>query len=310
MIDPATNLETAIVDIGSTSIRMYAGGQFHLRITRLGEGLAGNGSISTEALVRTETAFAELAAIAADAGCVQIISVATAAARLASNTDQMFSIAEHHFGGPPRLLTGTLEGELAFAGAIEVCGVEGPVVVLDIGGASTEFSVGSAGSGLQAVYSADIGAGSVTDQYLFADPPEPAELSAALSIIELHMVDVQREIPGFAGYVSGTVIGLGGTVTTVAAIEIGLDPFDANTIEGFTLTSEAAEDVFRTIATESMEDRAFNPGLSKDRAPMIVGGSCVLVEMMRHFGVEKMKVSNAGLIEGVAKTVAAGEWHG
>lgn len=310
MIDPITNLETAIVDIGSTSIRMCAAGQFHLRITRLGEGLVGNGPINDAALSRTESAFAELSAIAAEAGCSQIVSVATAAARRASNTDQLFDIAQGHFGSRPRLLTGTAEGELAFAGAIEACGIDGPVVVLDIGGASTEFSVGSASSGLQAVYSAEIGAGSVTDQFLFADPPEPAELSAALSVIELHMVDVQREIPGFAGYVSATVIGIGGTITTVAAIEIGLDPFDAAAIEGFALTAEAVEDVFRTIATESLTDRAFNPGLSKDRAPVIVGGSCVLVEMMRQFGVSEIRVSNAGLIEGVAKAVAAGEWHG
>lgn len=301
---------TAIVDIGSTSIRMLAGGQYHQRITRLGEGLARTGTIAAEALTRTDIAFAEFASIAAAADCGQVLSVATAAARSAANNQSLFDLAEARFGTRPRLLSGTEEGELAFAGAIAASGVEGPVMVIDIGGASTEFSVGSAASGLQAVYSADMGAGSVTDQFLLADPPAPSELSAALSVIELHLGDVQREIPGLGGYVSGTVIGIGGTITTVAAIEIGLDPFDASRLEGFQLSSEAAEDVFRTIATESEIDRAFNPGLNKDRAPMIVGGCCVLVEMMRQFRVTELTVSNAGLIEGVANALSIGAWNG
>ncbi len=289
---------------------MLAGGSFHQRITRLGEGLAQGGEIGAEALNRTDAAFAEFAAIAGETQCSEIISVATAAARAATNTEALFDLAEAHFGKRPRLLSGTEEGELAFAGAMSTSGVEGLALVVDIGGASTEFSVGSSASGLQAVYSADMGAGSVTDQFLKSDPPDPSELSAALSVIELHIGDVQREIPGLAGYVSATVIGIGGTVTTVAAVEIGMDPFDAGTIEGFRLSAEAAEDVFRTIATESEIDRAFNPGLNKDRAPMIVGGCCVLVEMMRQFRLSEVVVSNGGLIEGIAHAIRTGTWDG
>ena len=297
----------AIVDIGSTSIRMLADGTYHQNIARLGEGLVDSGPITDAALARAEEAFADFGAIATSSGCTKVVSVATAAARRASNTDQLFDLAEKHLGSRPRLLSGREEGELAFAGATSVQDGDGPVLVLDIGGASTEFAVGSAASGLQAVYSADIGAASVTDQFFLEDPPAAAELSAALSVIELHLIDVQREIPGFGGYAAGTVVGIGGTITTLAAIEIGLEPFDASAIEGFVLTAPAAEDVFRTIATESTVDRAFNPGLSKDRAPMIVGGSCVLVETMRQFAISEVTVSNGGLIEGVALSLGDGE---
>lgn len=302
--------DTAIVDIGSTSIRMWSNGVFHQKITSLGEGLVENGPITTAALQRTEAAFKELSEIAFAGGGQRVVSVATAAARRAVNTEALFDLAERYFRARPRLLSGDEEGKLAFAGAADALGAGGPLLVIDIGGASTEFAVGSLESGLQAVYSADVGASSVTDAYLHTDPPNPAELSAALSVVELHMVDAQREIPGFDGYLSGTVIGIGGTITTVAAIEIGLDPFDPAKIEGFRLTAAATEDVFRTIATESLADRVFNPGLNKDRAAVIVGGTCVLVEMMRQFGVSQLSVSNAGLIEGVAGAISRGTWLG
>jgi exopolyphosphatase/guanosine-5'-triphosphate,3'-diphosphate pyrophosphatase len=299
--------QTAIIDIGSTSIRMLVGGEFHHDIARLGEGLSVGGVITPDALGRAESAFAQFAAIASARGSTRTVAVATAAARRAQNTDVLFDIAEQAFGSRPTLLSGDDEGRLAFAGA--TAGRTGRVMVVDIGGASTEFAAGTTDGGLDAVYSADIGAASVTDQFFITDPPAPAELSAALSVAELHLVDAQREIPHFASYTQpGQVVGIGGTITTMAAVEIGLDPFDPAQIEGFSLTIEAAEDVFRTLATETEADRAFNPGLGKDRAAMIVGGSCVLIETMRQLGLGEIVVSTAGLIEGVAQSLARGEW--
>ncbi len=301
--------QTAIVDIGSTSIRMLAGGEFHHDIARLGEGLSAAGVITPDALARAESAFKRFAAIASAGGCNRTVAVATAAARRAKNTDVLFDIAEQAFGCRPTLLSGEDEGRLAFAGA--TAGRAGRVLVIDIGGASTEFAAGTTDGGLDAVYSADIGAASVTDQFFIGDPPAPAELSAALSVVELHLVDAQREIPHFASYAQpGQVVGIGGTITTMAAVEIGLDPYDPAQVDGFSLTIEAAEDVFRTLATETEADRAFNPGLGKDRAPMIVGGSCVLIETMRQLGLGEIVVSTAGLIEGVAQSLARGEWYG
>lgn len=303
----AAQSRVAIVDIGSTSIRMLAAGEFYQNIARLGEGLKNGGPLTGAALARAEQAFEEFAEIASNAGCTRTVAVATAAARRASNTAELFDLAERSLGSRPTLLSGTDEGRLAFAGA--TASRSGPTLVIDIGGASTEFAVGTTESGLDAVYSADIGAASVTDQFFTGDPPTPGELSAALSVVELHLVDAQRELPHFGSYIQpGGVVGIGGTITTMAAVEIGLEPYDPTQINGFSLTIEAAEDVFRTLATESLEDRAFNPGLGKDRAGMIVGGSCVLIETMRHFGLAEIVVSTTGLIEGVAQSLDRGDW--
>jgi exopolyphosphatase/guanosine-5'-triphosphate,3'-diphosphate pyrophosphatase len=96
-----------------------------------------------------------------------------------------------------------------------------------------------------------------------------------------------------------TVVGLAGTITTVAAVEIGLAEWDRDAIHHFRLTKDAAEDVFRTLATESLEDRKHNPGLEEQRADVIVGGCCVLVAVFRHFGFDECLVSEADILDGL-----------
>jgi exopolyphosphatase/guanosine-5'-triphosphate,3'-diphosphate pyrophosphatase len=147
-----------------------------------------------------------------------------------------------------------------------------------------------------------MGASRLTDAYLPSDPPGPDELSAALSIVELHIDDVRREVPGLADALgsSGLVIGVGGTLSTMAAVEIGLPRYDRDRLHGFVLDRPAAEDVFRTLATESAADRAFNPGLEADRVDLIVGGACVVVETMRQLDIDQITVSQTDLIDAVA----------
>jgi exopolyphosphatase/guanosine-5'-triphosphate,3'-diphosphate pyrophosphatase len=97
-----------------------------------------------------------------------------------------------------------------------------------------------------------------------------------------------------------TLVGLAGTITTVAAVEIGLEVYDRDRIHHFRLTHDAAEDVFRTLATESREQRIHNPGLEEARADVIVGGCCVLVALFRRFGFDEMIVSEADILDGLA----------
>jgi exopolyphosphatase/guanosine-5'-triphosphate,3'-diphosphate pyrophosphatase len=153
-----------------------------------------------------------------------------------------------------------------------------------------------------------IGGSLLTDAYLTSDPPRPEELSAALSIVELHIDDLRRERPELgADLGSATVLALG-SVTTVAAIEVGLsggiDPVNGDgdgPLHAFELSRAAAEDVFRTVATESRQDRAHNPGLPLSRVDAIVGAAAVLVEAMRRLALDRVVVSQRGLLDGVAR---------
>ena len=129
------------------------------------------------------------------------------------------------------------------------------------------------------------------------DPSAPEELHACIAVTTEHLKDVVRELAGVSA--ATTFVGVAGTVSTVAAVEIGLPAYDRDRIHHFSLTHEAAEDVFRTLATESRADRIHNPGLEEARADVIVGGCCILVAIFRHFGLERVLVSEADILDGL-----------
>ena len=145
--------------------------------------------------------------------------------------------------------------------------------------------------------SVDVGCVRLSEAYLESDPPAPEELHACISVTQEHLKDVVRELPAVTA--AKTFVGLAGTVTTVAAVEIGLAEYDRDRIHHFRLTHEAAEDVFRTLATEPRADRVHNPGLEEARADVIVGGCCVLVTIFRELGFDECLVSEADILDGL-----------
>ncbi len=171
--------------------------------------------------------------------------------------------------------------------------------MVDIGGGSTEIIVGSAS--VEAVRSLDVGCVRLTEKYLHHDPPRPEELTDAIGWAVEHVADVQREVPGVSD--ARTIVGLAGTITTVAAVELGLADYDRSAIHHFTLTRDAAEDVFRTLATEDLATRVHNPGLEPARADVIVGGCCVLVALLRTLGADSMLVSEADILDGLVASL-------
>jgi exopolyphosphatase/guanosine-5'-triphosphate,3'-diphosphate pyrophosphatase len=304
-------MSVAVVDIGTISTRLCiasTGGPAlrDARITHTGEGLRANKRVSADALGRLRSCL-ENYWLAIDASDVtQIRVVATAVGRDAANRQALAEAVHSALGVDVEILTGEDEARLSFDGAVQ--GLEagqfddrGMILVIDVGGGSTEFSLGSVSGGYERGFSADVGASKLTEAYLLSDPPQADELSAALSIVELHVDDVRREVPGLADALSssGLVIGVGGTMSTMASIEIGLAAYDRVALHGFVLTRPAVEDVFRTLATETAEDRAFNPGLEADRVGLIVGGSCVVVETMRQLDIGQLVVSQSDLIDGI-----------
>jgi exopolyphosphatase/guanosine-5'-triphosphate,3'-diphosphate pyrophosphatase len=151
------------------------------------------------------------------------------------------------------------------------------------------------------VVSIDIGCVRITERFLRSDPPRPEELSGALTVVHDYLDDVEREVPAVDD--AARLIGLAGTVTTVAAVEIGLPAYDRDRIHHFVLRREAVEDVFRTLATEPHAARMHNPGLEEARADVIVGGCVVLVAIMRHFRFETCLVSESDILDGLAMSL-------
>ena len=292
----------AAIDCGTNSTRLLvarADGQSVLalqrlmRITRLGQGVDRHRALAPEAIQRTVSVLEEYREVMDRFNVGRVRMTATSAARDAANRDEFFAAAEHAIGVRPELLDGREEGRLSFEGATrELDPNDGPFLVVDIGGGSTEFAVEGA------AMSVDIGCVRLSERFLHGDPPRPEELSQALSVVHDYLDDVEREIPAVNDAVR--LVGLAGTVTTVAAVEIGLSTYDRDRIHHFLLTKAAAEDVFRTLATETRAARIHNPGLEEARADVIVGGCCVLVGVMRHFGFETCLVSEADILDGLA----------
>jgi exopolyphosphatase/guanosine-5'-triphosphate,3'-diphosphate pyrophosphatase len=268
-----------------------------MTITKLGEGVDATGRLSPAAIERTLAALREYRRVMDHHGAERVRITATSAARDAANADEFFDAAEAVVGTRPELLSGLEEGRLSFRGATaELDTADGPFLVFDIGGGSTEFAFGS--DEATSAMSLDIGCVRLTEKYIETDPPLPEELLACLSITEAHLDDVAREMP--ESFQAKTFVGLAGTVSSAAMVEIGLPEYDRDRVHHFRLTKAAAEDVYRTVAMENRADRAHNPGLEPGRVDTIVAGMSILVRIMRYFGIEEVLVSEADILDGLA----------
>jgi exopolyphosphatase/guanosine-5'-triphosphate,3'-diphosphate pyrophosphatase len=297
----------ASIDIGTNSTRVLvarpaANGKLDIvdrrnTITRLGQGVGESGRLVDEAVDRTLACLRGYREVLDRHGADELRAAATSASRDAANREEFFAAVEDAVGVRPELLSGEEEGRLSFLGATgDLDHSLGPFLVVDIGGGSTEFIVGT--DEVEGVMSIDVGCVRLTEKFLEHDPPQPEELTACISFTDTHLEDVVRELPAVAE--ARTLVGLAGTITTVAAVEIGLATYDRDAIHHFRLTRDAAEDVFRTLATESRADRIHNPGLEEARADVIVGGCCVLVALFRRLGFDEMIVSEADILDGLA----------
>jgi len=299
----------AAIDCGTNSTRLLVSEDGKrplerlMRITRLGQGVDATGRLAPQAVDRTVAVLREYRGVMDRLGVDRVRMTATSAARDAANREDFFAVAEEVVGTAPELLSGEAEGRLSFAGAVsDLDPADGPFLVLDIGGGSTEFVAGTERP--DGAVSVDIGCVRVTEQFLHADPPAPEELSQAISVVHDYLDDVTRDLPTVKE--ATRLVGLAGTITTVAAVEMGLPAYDRDRIHHFVLTRTAAEDVFRTLAVETRAERVHNPGLEEARADVIVGGTAILVTVMRHFDFDECLVSEADILDGLVLSLAAG----
>jgi exopolyphosphatase/guanosine-5'-triphosphate,3'-diphosphate pyrophosphatase len=305
-----TGAPVAAIDCGTNSTRVLIarGGpdgalqevDRRMVITRLGSGVDARRALDGAAVERTLDVLRGYRRAMDDAGVERVRASGTSAVRDAANGDEFLAAAAEVVGAPVELLSGDDEGRMAFGGATaDLDPADGPFLVVDIGGGSTEFIVGTTEP--EGLVSVDVGCVRLTERFLHSDPPQPEELSAAISVTLAHLDDVARDLP--ATREARQLVGVAGTVTTVAAVELGLPEYDRERTHHFRLTRAAAEDVFRTLATEARADRIHNPGLEEARADVIVGGCCVLVAVMRFFEADELLVSEADLLDGLARSL-------
>ena len=300
------------VDIGTNSVRLLIAEvdgsgpdaalttiDRRMRITRLGQGVDAARVLAPVAIDRTLDTQREYRQVLDDEGVRRIRVTATSASRDAANREAFFGRATEVLGVTPELLTGEEEARCSFLGATAGLTEPTPYLVVDIGGGSTEFVLGTGEP--EALCSVDVGCVRITESFLHSDPPTAEELSAALTVVREHLGDVEREIPGLSD--ASTLVGLAGTVTTVAAIEQGIPEYDPALIHHFRLTRAAAEDVFRTLALEPVAQRRHNPGLEEGRVDVIVGGAVVLVAILRAFGFDEVLVSESDILDGLARSL-------
>ncbi len=295
----------AAVDIGTHSTRLLirSGSQDLVRLvelTQLGEGLGETSRLSEPAMARVHAALRLYRSQMDLHGVTSMRVVATSAARDALNRDDFFASCQTILGHEVELLSGDQEAALSFAGAVACLdSATGPFLVIDIGGGSTEFAFGH--TSCEDSISLDVGSVRLSELYIESDPPLPEELSACVTVMGAWLDDVDREVSGVRDAV--TVVGVGGTVATAVAVELGLASYDRSQIHHFVLTRDAAEDVFRTLATEDRCDRAANPGLPAERVDTIVGGMAILVKTMRHFELDEILASEDDLLDGLVHSL-------
>ena len=305
----ADDTPVAVLDFGTNTTRLLITNGTSVdirthRITGLGRGLGKTDRLSEEGIGRVLDAVDEFKSLISEHGVQRIRAVATSAARDAVNRADLFEPVSAALNHELELLSGEEEARYGFLGATAgLPSTDGPFLVIDIGGGSTEFSYGTHAAEIHR--SVDMGSVRFMEQFFINDPPKPEELSGAIQVARLHLDDIDRDhaIMGTAK----SVVGVAGTITTIAAVEIGLEPYDPQIIDGFVLSRRAAEDVFRTLATESLEIRKYNPGLEAARADVIVAGCCILVAVMRHWELEECLVRESDLLDGLAFELLAVE---
>ncbi len=309
-----SNLEGPIVgaiDIGTNSVlllvaRVRGSGLEALveraTITRLGENVDRTRRLDAAARERTLECLRVYARLTREANVAALGVVGTSAMRDAGGGEEFRADVERMLGVAPRVLSGEEEAELAFAGATSGLDVAGNVVVFDVGGGSTEVVSGAmARGGAPAVVawakSLDVGSVRLTERCVRTDPPLADELAAVRATVRAALVDVPT---GSAE----TLVGVAGTVTTLAALDRGLETYDANLVHGCTLSRERVRALTERLAGLPLGERALLPGLEPKRADVIVCGSLVVEEVMNHRGANEILVSDRGVRWGLAMQLA------
>jgi exopolyphosphatase / guanosine-5'-triphosphate,3'-diphosphate pyrophosphatase len=270
-----------------------------MRITRLGEGVDATGQLSAEAVDRCLSALRDYRVEMDRLGVVRGRLVATSAARDAANGDEFLAAATETTGLRSEVLAGTEEGRLSMAGALADLDADGaPFLVLDIGGGSTELVTGTGPDDPDlVVVSLQAGCVRISERYLPTDPPTVEELERAESMVDELLESAVVDHPAFLA--ARTLVGLAGTVTTLSALNLGLDEYDRALVHHSVLTLDEVRAWYRALASEVTEARLDRAGMVPGREDVIVGGALILCMAMTRFGLDRCLVSESDILDGM-----------
>jgi exopolyphosphatase/guanosine-5'-triphosphate,3'-diphosphate pyrophosphatase len=303
-------VQVAVVDIGTNSTRLLLARMADGRVTdelvrrsvvtRLGGGVDAGGRLSEEGMDRVLATLEEYRRLIEKAGGAETaVAVLTSAVRDAANGARFAELVGTRFGLSPHVLSGDEEARMTFLGATSErdAGEQTPTLVIDIGGGSTETVIGRPGHEPDFHVSNQTGVVRQTERHIAHDPPRAAELEAlAADVREVLVGAVPRE----RRRAVRQAIAVAGTATSLAAIAQSLDPYDASRVHGFALTRAECERMLRELAAIPLAQRREVKGLHPDRAPTIVAGVVILLEVLALFGLDNVEVSEHDILRGAA----------
>jgi exopolyphosphatase / guanosine-5'-triphosphate,3'-diphosphate pyrophosphatase len=303
-------LRVAVVDIGTNSTRLLVAEvdegrlveelERRTEVTRLGEGVDATGRLSEAAVERVLGVCAEYHDAIERLGAGRVVAILTSAVRDAANGEELRAELRNRFGFDAETISGEREARLTYRGATSWRGHEEPLLVLDIGGGSTELVIG-AGDQVEFHASTQIGAVRFTERYFADDPPSAEEVASCREAVGAGLREavpvrmLERPVDGIA---------VAGTPTSFAAIELRLEPYDRERVHGHRLTRRSCERIIDQLAALPLSERREVPGLHPDRSPTIVAGGLILAETMAVFDLDSMEVSERDILEGAALEVA------
>lgn len=297
----------AVIDVGTNSSRLLvadvAGGRVspierRSTVTRLGRGVDLSGRLSAEAVEDACAAIGEYVALFQGLGAERVEAIATSAVRDAENGSAFIAELRERFALSARVLDGEEEARLTYLGATSENVPAEPTLVIDIGGGSTELIVGT---GTEISFHASMQAGVVrhSERHIASDPPTAVELES-LAADARGLIEAVNERTGAAAGIA-----VAGTPTSLAAIEMELEPYDPARVHGHVLSLPEIQRMLSQLASAPLAERVEVPGMHPDRAPTIVAGVVILVEAMRAFGLERIEVSEHDILYGAAIAAAS-----
>jgi exopolyphosphatase / guanosine-5'-triphosphate,3'-diphosphate pyrophosphatase len=303
----------AVIDVGSNSTRLLvadvdaqAGTVEEVArrstVTRLGAGVDATGRLAPAAIARVRAALGEYRAVIDAAGALGAVAVLTSAVRDATDGDAFVAAVREDYGLDARELSGEEEARLTYVGAtsLRAAANEQATLVVDIGGGSTELVVG-VGRRLRFHASTQAGVVRQAERLLHDDPPTAAQLDALTADVRAVIADA---VPAAVAALPRAAIAVAGTPISLAGIELGLLEHDAARVEGHVLARTDCERLLARLATMTQQQLRDVPGLHPDRAPAIVAGAIMLVEVLRRFGLDRVEVSKHDLLYGAALATA------
>jgi exopolyphosphatase / guanosine-5'-triphosphate,3'-diphosphate pyrophosphatase len=301
----------AVVDIGTNSTRLLVanvvGGRVEelerrTEITRLGDRVDSAGKLSAASMKRVFAAVESYRPVIDKHGAEKVIGVATSAVRDAKNGDRFIKDLAERYGIETRTISGDEEARLSFLGATLDRPQGGdPLLVIDIGGGSTEFVLGIPGS--DPTFHVSTSAGSVrqTERHLTDDPPTDDQLSAVAGEVA---AIIEAELPREVRREAAAGIAVAGTATQLAAVDQRLEEYDPERVHGYRLDRYAVEEILEHLASLPLAERRQIVGLSPARAPTIVAGALILAEAMQAFDFDWVETSEADILDGAALDAA------